>query len=34
MRAWNYGANAENKQLNNYFFYPIEGTQTTRRRHP
>ncbi len=27
VRAWNYGANAENKQLNNYFFYPIEGTQ-------
>jgi len=26
VRAWNYGANAENKQLNNYFFYPIEGT--------
>jgi oligopeptide transport system substrate-binding protein len=27
VRAWNYGANAENKQLNNYFFYPIKGTQ-------
>ena len=27
VRAWNYGANPENKQLNNYFFYPIEGTQ-------
>ncbi|MBE7325420.1 ABC transporter substrate-binding protein [Nocardioides sp. Y6] len=26
VRAWNYGANAENKQLNNYFFYPIKGT--------
>jgi oligopeptide transport system substrate-binding protein len=26
VRAWNYGANADNKQLNNYFFYPIEGT--------
>ena len=26
VRAWNYGANPENKQLNNYFFYPIEGT--------
>lgn len=26
VKAWNYGANAENKQLNNYFFYPIKGT--------
>lgn len=26
VRAWNYGANPANKQLNNYFFYPIEGT--------
>ena len=26
VKAWNYGANPENKQLNNYFFYPIEGT--------
>ena len=26
VNAWNYGANPENKQLNNYFFYPIEGT--------
>ncbi|MET0822690.1 MAG: ABC transporter substrate-binding protein [Aeromicrobium sp.] len=26
VKAWNYGANAANKQLNNYFFYPIEGT--------
>jgi oligopeptide transport system substrate-binding protein len=26
VRAWNYGADAENKHLNNYFFYPIEGT--------
>jgi oligopeptide transport system substrate-binding protein len=26
VRAWNYGSNAANKQLNNYFFYPIEGT--------
>jgi oligopeptide transport system substrate-binding protein len=26
VRAWNYGADAANKQLNNYFFYPIEGT--------
>ncbi|MGA8988369.1 peptide ABC transporter substrate-binding protein [Aeromicrobium sp.] len=24
--AWNYGANPANKQLNNYFFYPIKGT--------
>lgn len=26
VKAWNYGSNAANKQLNNYFFYPIEGT--------
>ena len=26
VKAWNYGANPANKQLNNYFFYPIEGT--------
>ena len=26
VRAWNYGADKANKQLNNYFFYPIEGT--------
>jgi oligopeptide transport system substrate-binding protein len=26
VRAWNYGADAKNKHLNNYFFYPIEGT--------
>lgn len=26
VNAWNYGANAANKQLNNYFFYPIAGT--------
>ncbi len=26
VKAWNYGANPKNKQLNNYFFYPIEGT--------
>ncbi|WP_110241113.1 peptide ABC transporter substrate-binding protein [Nocardioides gilvus] len=26
VNAWNYGANPDNKQLNNYFFYPIEGT--------
>ena len=26
MNAWNYGANPDNKQLNNYFFYPIDGT--------
>ena len=26
VNAWNYGADAANKQLNNYFFYPIEGT--------
>ena len=26
VKAWNYGANPDNKQLNNYFFYPIEGT--------
>lgn len=26
VKAWNYGAVAKNKQLNNYFFYPIEGT--------
>lgn len=26
VKAWNYGANPENEQLNNYFFYPIEGT--------
>lgn len=26
VRAWNFGANPDNKQLNNYFFYPIEGT--------
>jgi oligopeptide transport system substrate-binding protein len=26
VNAWNYGANADNKQLNNYFFYPIAGT--------
>ena len=26
VKAWNYGANPENKQLNNYFFYPLEGT--------
>ena len=26
VKAWNYGANAANKQLNNYFFYPIKGT--------
>ena len=26
VKAWNYGANPENAQLNNYFFYPIEGT--------
>lgn len=26
VNAWNYGANADNKQLNNYFYYPIEGT--------
>lgn len=26
VRAWNYGADADNKHLNNYFFYPIEGT--------
>src|SRR5688572_21927575 len=26
VRAWNYGSNADNKHLNNYFFYPIEGT--------
>lgn len=24
--AWNYGADATNKQLSSYFFYPIEGT--------
>ncbi|RYJ06257.1 MAG: ABC transporter substrate-binding protein [Actinomycetales bacterium] len=26
VKAWNYGANPANKQLNNYFFYPIAGT--------
>jgi oligopeptide transport system substrate-binding protein len=26
VNAWNYGADAANKQLNNYFFYPIAGT--------
>jgi len=26
VKAWNYGANPANKQLNNYFFYPIKGT--------
>lgn len=26
VKAWNYGSNPANKQLNNYFFYPIEGT--------
>lgn len=26
VKAWNYGANPANKQLNNYFFYPLEGT--------
>lgn len=26
VKAWNYGADAANKQLNNYFFYPIAGT--------
>ncbi|MRJ76787.1 ABC transporter substrate-binding protein [Aeromicrobium sp. SMF47] len=26
VKAWNYGANPKNKQLNNYFFYPIKGT--------
>jgi oligopeptide transport system substrate-binding protein len=26
VRAWNYGADADNAQLNAYFFYPIEGT--------
>ncbi len=26
VKAWNYGANPDNKQLNNYFFYPIAGT--------
>ncbi|MBC7633511.1 ABC transporter substrate-binding protein [Aeromicrobium sp.] len=26
VKAWNYGSVAANKQLNNYFFYPIEGT--------
>jgi oligopeptide transport system substrate-binding protein len=26
VNAWNYGANPANKQLNNYFFYPIDGT--------
>ena len=26
VNAWNYGADADNKQLNNYFFYPIAGT--------
>ncbi len=26
VKAWNYGANPDNKQLNNYFFYPIKGT--------
>ena len=26
VKAWNYGANKDNKQLNNYFFYPIDGT--------
>ncbi len=26
VKAWNYGANPANKQLNNYFFYPMEGT--------
>ena len=26
VRAWNYGADAENKHLSSYFFYPIEGT--------
>ena len=26
VRAWNYGADAANKHLSSYFFYPIEGT--------
>jgi oligopeptide transport system substrate-binding protein len=26
VHAWNYGADAANKHLSSYFFYPIEGT--------
>ena len=26
VNAWNYGADAKNKHLSSYFFYPIEGT--------
>lgn len=26
VKAWNYGAAAENAQLSSYFYYPIEGT--------
>ncbi len=26
VRAWTYGADAKNKHLSSYFFYPIEGT--------
>lgn len=26
VKAWSYGADADNKQLQSYFYYPIEGT--------